>query len=683
MSVTCGFYNSLNHDRRYDAVQMSSIFDGIIKDGIFESIGTAMMVVANEGMTVNVGAGRAWFNSTWTLNDADLPLTLDDGELVLDRIDAIVLEVDATESVRQNTIKVVKGTPASTPTKPELINTSTVHQYALAYITVRQGATSITQANIENAVGTEQTPFITGILETMSIDGLVEQWMVQWQEKLIADEASFVAWKESLREILDDATASRLADMITEVRNSFIICTVECNQELQGRVITGTSGAHTATAVVNSDNQAIFHLPITGDWTFEEPIAHHTKSINIPYYGNGYSTQLKSYLLYGFKIAKADSNPATRVSYIAGCDNENYARAYMDFSSGHFNYGDWEDAFFMPRPCMLKYDGTVDYYLNPNNYGLKENGVASDIANTNYNGNAMMEFPLNYMYCYEDANYEYCYISDVEYNENYKCYEFYNKDGDIMPYSYRAIYPGSEVSGKVRSLSGRSPMASNTAQQERTKSQANGTYWDMEYFSFVQMIRNLLVLIGKSTDSQATFGYGNAPGSQSVSNTGRCDTKGLFYGTSGSNADGVKIFGMEHFWGNQWHRLIGWLNVNGTQKVKMTYGRQDGTEQTDFDFVGTGYKVIQGATPAGSSGGYINTIKMTEFGPIPVTANGASNTYYADGMWFNNGQTDVACVGGSSYYALTCGVFASDLGYAASISHWHIGCALSCKPAVA
>lgn len=37
----------------------------------------------------------------------------------------------------------------------------------------------------------------------------------------------------------------------------------------------------------------------------------------------------------------------------------------------YFSYGDWENAFFMPRPCMLKYDGTVDYYLDPDDYAHK------------------------------------------------------------------------------------------------------------------------------------------------------------------------------------------------------------------------------------------------------------------------------------------------------------------------
>ena len=54
MSVTYGFYNSKNKDRRYDAIQMSSIFDGIIRDGILQHVGTAMMVKESTGMMVNV-----------------------------------------------------------------------------------------------------------------------------------------------------------------------------------------------------------------------------------------------------------------------------------------------------------------------------------------------------------------------------------------------------------------------------------------------------------------------------------------------------------------------------------------------------------------------------------------------------------------------------------------------------
>ena len=44
MSVTYGFYNSINGDRKYNALEMSSIFDGIIVDGVYMSIGDALNV---------------------------------------------------------------------------------------------------------------------------------------------------------------------------------------------------------------------------------------------------------------------------------------------------------------------------------------------------------------------------------------------------------------------------------------------------------------------------------------------------------------------------------------------------------------------------------------------------------------------------------------------------------------
>lgn len=181
MSVTYGFYNSKKHDRRYDAIQMSRIFDGIIRDGVLQHYGTAMMVKESEGMMVNVGIGRAWFNHTWTLNDALLPLTLPLSEVILNRIDAIVLEVDARESVRANSIKIIKGTPASNPKNPTLIKTNDRWQYPLAYIRVNAGVTAIRQANITNCVGTSACPFVTAPLEKMSIDALVAQWGDQWK----------------------------------------------------------------------------------------------------------------------------------------------------------------------------------------------------------------------------------------------------------------------------------------------------------------------------------------------------------------------------------------------------------------------------------------------------------------------------------------------------------------------
>ena len=197
MSVTYGFYNSLNHDRKYDAVQLSSIFDGIIKDGIYMAIGGQLKVSAGTGMTVIVETGRAWFDHTWTLNDARLPLTLEQSEVILKRIDLVILEVNADPALRKNDIKILKGVPSQNPVWPTVVNSGFLHQYVLAAISVAPNVTSIRQADIENRVGMSDTPFVTGIIQTMNIDSLIAQWKDQWRvfyEKQVNDVES---WTES------------------------------------------------------------------------------------------------------------------------------------------------------------------------------------------------------------------------------------------------------------------------------------------------------------------------------------------------------------------------------------------------------------------------------------------------------------------------------------------------------
>ncbi len=94
MTYTSGFFNSVNHDRTYDADTFGSMFDGVINDGVFRTWGEGMIVRAVGGMTVTVGTGRAWFNHTWTVVTADERLTLPAASSSMSRIDSVVLRVD-------------------------------------------------------------------------------------------------------------------------------------------------------------------------------------------------------------------------------------------------------------------------------------------------------------------------------------------------------------------------------------------------------------------------------------------------------------------------------------------------------------------------------------------------------------------------------------------------------------
>lgn len=204
MSVTSGFFNAINHDRRYSAIYFSKIFDGIINDGVFASIGTALVPTADGSNTVYVGIGKAWFNGTWTENDSILPITAPVSDLVRPRIDALVLEVNSSDAVRANSFKIVEGTPSTSPQKPTLVSTMDVHQHPLAYITRRANDESIKSADLEIMVGGDECPFVTGILQTVSIDILFDKWrddLDQFVEKETSDlNAWFVATEADVEE---------------------------------------------------------------------------------------------------------------------------------------------------------------------------------------------------------------------------------------------------------------------------------------------------------------------------------------------------------------------------------------------------------------------------------------------------------------------------------------------------
>ena len=397
-------------------------------------------------------------------------------------------------------------------------------------------------------------------------------------------------------------------------------------------------------------------------------------------------------IIYGFKIVQGRSEPKGRVEYLSGSMNENYEPAYMDYTNGIFNYGSWKDAWFMPRPCMLKSDGTIAYYLDPDNYAYKEDGTTSDIADLTFDGNAMMQWPKIWVSRIAVGGSYICRIANYkpEDDNSFHCYSNTDANGDEIPHFYTPIYNGHLNNSKLRSISGKAVMNAQTGSNEITYALANnptaGSYescgWYIEQNSDRNLINDLLVLIGRSTNVQSTFGNGHYSGGQNASSliaTGTMNTKGLFWGTNGTG-NGVKVFGMEHYWGNQWRRTAGLLYVSGYVYAKATWSQVDGTSVTGYQQTAvTGYKQI-GTLAQSLSGSYIIDMTVDDFGLFPTTGGGTDSTYYCDGVWSGTTAVTYALAGGGSGNGLACGAWAVALSNAVSISDWAIGAALSCKP---
>ena len=402
---------------------------------------------------------------------------------------------------------------------------------------------------------------------------------------------------------------------------------------------------------------------------------------------NAISIECRQYSLFGFVLNPNESNPSANITYIE--DNDNFTSAHMNYETSTFDYGDWADAWFIAglKPCRLKYDGTVAYELDPNNYALKKDGSPSDITDENADGNIMVGIPkVYYKIVKNNDNTITVTFSNRKIEEDYYCYAHMDANDKEIDYIYEPAYNGSLINNKLRSLSGKTIMNSKNGTDEikfaKANNLENSNIWYTELLADINLINLLLILIGKSTETQATFGNGHYTGGSSASNLinpGTMDDKGLFWGTNGTGS-GVKVFGIENYWGNQWRRVGGLIYKNGILQIKLTYNKSDGSTIVGYNTTGDGYITIEDSTFTGSSGGYINEMRPTKYGLFPVKASGSSSTFFCDGLWFNNEGTRYGLFGGSCYDSLQVGAFCCTLTSTVSNAYWTFGAAPSCKP---
>lgn len=369
---------------------------------------------------------------------------------------------------------------------------------------------------------------------------------------------------------------------------------------------------------------------------------------------------------YGYRRKIIEGQPAGRIEYLF--DAVGMTPAAMNFSTGVFNYGSWADLWFIKDnyPCMLQYNGVEGYKLNKNDHTKKIDGSASDVANTDYGGNAMSAIPLCWVNRYEENGYHYFIVCQTKYDDEYEAYAHTDRNGKVKTYFYYPMYKGSEISSKLRSLSGQRPMNGKTAPQELTLAQANGTGWSEREFLKDQLLCDLITLITKSDNDQETIGRGHDSGGSSAADlltTGSLNTAGQFYGYNDGSHQ-MKAFYIEGFYADRWDRLLGEVCVNGTYMVKP-----DATGN-GFNFTGEGYEAIGPASP---DNGWQRETQMTKYGMVPKTVGGSESTFMCVYYWLNRDIVAVPIVGGDCSNGRNCGSRCVDCSDAASCAAWSLG----------
>ena len=223
---TSGFFNSVNGDRLYNADQMSHIFEGLITDGVYESVDNKLAVQPNSGMTIQIATGRGWFDKRWVNNDSEYTMTIENSDVILNRYVAVVIKVDSTDAVRDAVPYLKYGEFATNPVKPTMTRTETVKEYCLAYIYVGAGVSEITASAIEDTRADESLcGWVTGLITQISTSTLFAQYDAIFNEFMTretADFDQFVAqqmsdfndWFENLQVQLEGDVATNLTNAL-------------------------------------------------------------------------------------------------------------------------------------------------------------------------------------------------------------------------------------------------------------------------------------------------------------------------------------------------------------------------------------------------------------------------------------------------------------------------------------
>ena len=398
------------------------------------------------------------------------------------------------------------------------------------------------------------------------------------------------------------------------------------------------------------------------------------------------------YTLFGMTIDETNPDPDTCITYTDDCAD--FTPIRMDFENDVITgTADWMDTFIMPKPCMLhRADAEhpnasyVDYYLDPTDYTKKADGVtASDVADTSYDGNAMVEFNPIFLKVTKDAGKIHAAFCDIQLEEGFEAWSAKTHDGTYANW-YQPIYEGSTVSGKMRSMStGAKPANNTTATAEWANATSNNLEndqgWGATLWADEQVLMFLSWLVTRSLNIQTSIGGVYNTASSLQMNCGAGNSSGMFYGKNDGSYTTTKMFGMENRWGHRWRRAQGVNAIDYRIMVKMTLSSIDGatggivTSDNSVDYAH--YINTEDIIPSASSA-YISEINYGNYSAgLPLVATGgSSSTFYCDGMWSSGGLRGVR-FGADVYNGLIAGVAALNANNAPSNSNWNIGASLS------
>ena len=142
----------------YNAQDVMKYYAGR-NSGVFET-GDNLKVSANGGLELRINTGMGWLSKDYVAsvafwNESVEYLMVEAGHDTYGRIDLVVVSWNFIQQEQNPRLIIRKGTPASIPQVPSLVNDSSTIEIALARINVAKGAITLLDSNIVDLRGND------------------------------------------------------------------------------------------------------------------------------------------------------------------------------------------------------------------------------------------------------------------------------------------------------------------------------------------------------------------------------------------------------------------------------------------------------------------------------------------------------------------------------------------------
>ena len=236
-----------------------------------------------------------------------------------------------------------------------------------------------------------------------------------------------------------------------------------------------------------------------------------------------------------------------------------------------------------------------------------------------------------------------------------------------MDYIYVGAY---KTSSNNKSVSGASPQVSQTRATFRSNAKAKGSGWSLWDVAVLSAIQMLMLVEFATNNMQSAIGYCDSNSSAII--TGSCNSVANLTGRPSGTDGKVDVVwrGIEGLWGNVWEWVDGVNWNNGTYYVcndPSKYADDTATNYTTLSFKGATNWSDSYITEEGLDTG------DNEHVMLPAAAGSGSESTYECDSCTSNTDWRVFKRGGAWTDGSNCGLFATYLRDASSLSYENFG----------